>query len=429
MIRRLLAFTALLLAASPAGAVLTIDITQGAAEPLPIAVVPFGWAGEGSPPLRVADVVSADLGRSGHFRLIDREAFLNEPDSPDAVRFKDWRLVGADALIIGRLAPADDGRVEVRFRLLDVYGQEQIKGVRFLARPDGLRHVAHRIADAVQEALLGYPGAFASRIAYVVKDDDGHRLVVADADGGKAQTIVTSEGSLMSPAWSPDGQSIAYVSFEQGRSMVYRQDLATGKRRTLAAFDGINSAPAFAPAGDRLALTLSRDGNPEIYIMDLETQRLERITRHGAIDTEPAWTPDGESLIFTSDRGGGPQLYRVAATGGPVERLTFEGAYNAAASVSPDGERVAFLHGDGSRFRIAVKPLDGTGGLRSLTPLGEHESPTFAPNGRKILYATRGGEGGGELAVVSVDGNIRKRLQRQGAGDVREPDWGSRADQ
>ena len=424
MTRKLFALLALALFSRPAAAILTIDITQGVRDPLPVALVDFSWEGEGERPYELSRVIKADLLRSGMFRMVKRVAFLSRPHTPEDVRYKDWRLAGADALVIGRMAPASQGRVEVRFRLFDVYAQRQIKGVRFVVKPEGLRRLSHRIADIIHEELVGWPGAFTTRLAYVVREEDGFRLMVADADGANPRSVLNSQGPLLSPAWGPDGRSLAYVSFEQGRSMVYRQFLETGRRRTLAAFDGLNSAPDFSPDGGKLALTLSRDGNPEIYVMDLEDSRLRRLTRHWGIDTEPVWGPEGEELIFTSDRGGRPQLYRMDADGGDPRRITFEGKYNAAPSWSPDGRWVAFLHGDGNRFAIAVKDLKNDGPIRPLTDMGNNESPSFAPNSRMILYATQSPEGGGELAIVSVDGNVHQRIKRKQSGDVREPAWG-----
>lgn len=406
----------------PAGAVLSIDIRQGVRDPLPVAVVPFAWEGEGERPFDLGALVTDDLRRSGVFRTIGEAALISRPHTPDAVNYKDWRLVGADALVIGRMLPASDGRVEVRFRLFDVYSQKQITGVRYVADRGGLREVGHRIADAIHAELIGYPGAFNSRLAYVVKEDGRFRLMVADSDGANARAVLNSRRPILSPAWAPGGGKLAYVSFEQDRSMVYLQDLATGKRSTLAAFDGINSAPDFSPSGDKLALTLSKDGNPELYVLDLGSRDLRRLTRHGAIDTEPTWGPAGESLIFTSDRGGTPQLYRVPAEGGEVERLTFEGRYNAAPSWSPGGGKVAFVHGDGNRFAVAVMDLE-SGAMRTVTAMGPNESPSFAPNGHMILYATQAAGGAGELAAVSADGNVQHRLQREGSGDIREPAW------
>jgi TolB protein len=419
----LLAAVFLLGAVRPAGAVLSIDITQGVRDPLPVALVPFSWEGEGAAPLDVAEVVAADLRRSGLFRLVDPDAFISRPHRPEQVQFKDFRLIGADALVIGRMQPAGGDRAEVRFRLFDIYGQEQVAGVRYRVDRGGLRGVAHRIADTIHEKLVGWSGAFASRLAYVVKEGETYRLMIADADGANPRSVLTSEQPLLSPDWGPRGKHLAYVSFEKRRSMVYMQNLETGKRSTLAAFDGLNSAPAFSPGGDKLALSLSRDGNPEIYVLDLGSRELRRLTRHGAIDTEPAWGPQGEQLIFTSDRGGGPQLYRLPVAGGEPERLTFKGRYNASPTWSPDGRWVAFLHGDGNRFAIAVKDLENGGALREITGTGPHESPSFAPNSHTILFATQAPDGAGELATVSVDGSVHQRLKRQRAGDVREPAW------
>ncbi|MFA9459841.1 Tol-Pal system beta propeller repeat protein TolB [Thiohalorhabdus methylotrophus] len=422
-LRYLAALALFFLLVQPAGAILSIDITQGVRNPLPVALVNFSWEGSGERPFDVGALVSRDLRRSGMFRMINSSAFISAPHRPEDVEYKDWRLVGADALVIGRMAPAGDGRIEVRFRLFDVYSQEQIAGVRYKVKPGGLRGVAHRIADTIHEQLIGWSGAFATKIAYVVRENEEYRLMVADSDGASPRPILTSESPIMSPAWSPDGRSVAYVSFEQQRSMVYMQDLETGKRSTLAAFEGINSAPEFSPGGRRLALSLSRDGNAEIYVLDLQTRKLTRVTRHWAIDTEPTWSPDGDRLIFTSDRGGTPQLYRASVDGGEAERLTFEGKYNAAPTWSPDGKRVAFVHGDGTNFAVAVMNLQEEGAIQSLTERGPNESPSFAPNSRMILYATQGPNGKGELATVSVDGNVHQRLKRENSGDVREPAW------
>ena len=405
-----------------AGAVLSIDIRQGVRDPLPVAVVPFGWEGEGERPFDLSGLVKADLKRSGLFRPIDPAAFISRPHTPDGVTYKDWRLVGADALVIGRMRPAAQGKVEVRFRLFDVYAQSQLTGVRYVVDPESLREVGHRVADRIHTELIGWSGAFNTRLAYVVKEGDRFRLVVADADGANPREVLTSREPIMSPTWAPDGKKLAYVSFERGRSTVYMQDLESGKRSTLAAFDGINSAPVFSPDGDKLALTLSKDGNPELYVLDLASRDLRRLTRNGAIDTEPSWGPEGERLVFTSDRGGAPQIYRVAASGGKPERLTFEGGYNAAPSWSPRGNRIAYVHGDGNRFAIAVMDLD-SGSMRTVTGFGPNEAPSFAPNGRMILYATQGPGGAGELATVSVDGNVQQRIQRERSGDVREPAW------
>ncbi len=407
----------------PAGAILSIDIRQGVRDPLPLAVVPFAWEGDGRAPLAVSDVVAEDLRRSGLFRLVEEQAFISQPRRPQGVRYKDWRLVGADALVIGRMQPVGGGRVEVRFRFFDVYSQRQLAGVRYVVEPEALRDVAHRIANTIHKKLVGWSGAFNTRLAYVVKNGKDFALRIADADGARSKTILTSQQPILSPTWSPDGKALAYVSFEKGRPLVFRHQLETGKRAIVADFPGINSAPAFAPGGNRLALSLSKDGNPEIYILELGSGALQRVTHSRAIDTEPTWGPEGDALVFTSDRGGSPQLYRLTLGKGEPRRLTFEGEYNAAPNWSPKGDRIAFITGDGSRFAIGVLDLD-SGRIRTVTKTKrQHESPSFAPNGHLILYAAENAKGAEELAVVSVGGHIHRRLRSEGKGDVREPAW------
>jgi TolB protein len=306
-----------------------------------------------------------------------------------------------------------------------VFKGEQLTGYNFPTTSRDLRSTAHRIADIIYEKLTGQPGAFDTRIAYVVSSNqaDGSQevsLKVADADGFDPQTIVTSSEPLMSPAWAPDGRRLAYVSFEQKKASIYVQEVFTGQRQKVASFKGINGAPAWSPDGRKLALTLSRDGNPEIYVLNINTNALTRLTNHYAIDTEPAWSPDGRFIIFTSDRGGRPQIYRVPAFGGKVNRVTFEGDYNARASYAPDGASVALVTRQGGDFRVAVLNLANSA-LQVLSEGRLDESPSFAPNGSMIIYATKI-NGKGELAAVSVDGRIRQRLALQ-EGDVREPVW------
>ena len=414
----------LFLVAPSAHAILTIEITQGAAGGMPIAVVPFGWQGSFKPQQDVAAIIEADLARSGRFSPIAKTNFIAEPHRHNDVVMRDWQRIKADALVIGEIRQTAQARYDVSFRLYDIVKGQPLEGLRFQATPATLRAVAHQIADIIYEKLTGERGVFSTRIAYITREMQGRKalfkLQVADADGYNPVTIVSSRQPLMSPGWSPDGSRLAYVSFEQRRSMLYVQDVTRGTRQRVADFPGINSAPAWSPDGRRLALTLSRDGNAEIYVMELASRALTRITQHPAIDTEPAWAPDGRTIVFTSDRSGRPQLFRAPASGGAAERISFEGDYNAAAVFSPDGTTLSHVTRQGGGFRIAVMDLK-TSALQVLSDGPLDESPSFAPNGRLILFASSGARGG-ELESVSADGRVRQRLKLQG-GEVREPAW------
>ncbi len=404
---------------------LTIEITEGVEGALPIAIVPFGWQGPGSPPVDVSGVIDADLQRSGRFKTIPQVDMLSRPTTAEAIEFKDWRALNAEYLVVGQIRPQGTGGYEIRFLLFDVYKGEQLTGYTIPTTMPNLRATAHRIADLIYEKLLGVPGAFATRVAYItsVTQADGKKRIdlnVADADGYNPETIVSSTEPLMSPAWSPDGRKIAYVSFEGGQSAIYVQEVYTGKRQKVTGFKGINGAPAWSPDGTKLAMTLSKDGNPDIFVFDLATRKLRPVTRHYAIDTEPAWSPDGRNLVFTSDRGGKPQIYRVSAFGGRAERVTFQNSYNARASYSPDGKLLALVTSDNGNYRIAVQDLD-SGVMQVLSQGSLDESPSFAPNGSMIISASKSGYRG-VLAAVSVDGRVRQKLALQ-EGDVREPVW------
>jgi TolB protein len=415
---------ALWLAAAEARAILTIEITQALESGIPIAVVPFRAEGAARPPQDVAAIVEADLARSGRFSAVARGNFLSQPAQHSEVIFKDWRIAKAEALVIGTVRAIGGGRYQVEFRLYDVFKERQLAGYLYVADGAKLRAVAHQIADIIYEMLTGEPGVFNTRIAYVTKEAGRqgavYKLQVADSDGYNPVTILTSPEPLLSPAWSPDGTRLAYVSFEQKRSMIYIQNVETAERSRIAEARGMNSAPAWSPDGRRLALVLSKDGNPEIYVMELATKSLRRLTNHPAIDTEPAWSPDGREIVFTSDRGGRPQIYRMNADGGRVERLTFEGDYNARASYAPDGKSLALITGLNGKFHAAVLHLKGPT-LQVLTDTLLDEGPSFAPNGRMVLYATSL-QGRGVLATVSADGRVRQLLRLQ-EGDVREPAW------
>ena len=419
-------FSLLFLTASVARSELVIEITEGAEGALPIAVVPFRWKGDPAspPPQKVGGIVAADLHRSGYFTTLPEKQMLAFPSTIAEVDFRDWRALKQENLVIGEIAPNGPGGYTVSFKLFDVYQGEQLMGYSFVTTAQDLRAIAHHIADLVFETLTGIPGAFATRIAYVVSEGSVEKprisLRVADSDGHNSQVIVSSTEPIMSPAWSPDGRKLAYVSFEKGRPAIWIQEVFTGKREKVTSFKGINGAPAWSPDGRFLAMTLSKDGDPDIYVMDLSRRKLRRLVRHWAIETEPAWSPDGQKILFTSDRGGSPQIYQVPVTGGPVKRLTFENSYNARASYSPDGKRITFITRVGRHYRIGVMELD-SGSMTVLTDGTLDESPSFAPNGSMIIYATRY-RGKGVLSAVSTDGRVKQRLALQD-GDVRDPVW------
>ena len=409
-----------------AHAVITIKITKSIEAKQPIAVVPFGWqSGNRSAPADVAAIVAADLARTGLFEPVPFADLPSRPFRHAQINFGDWRLLGTGSLVIGNVTPSTDGEYVVEFQLYDVLRRKQIVGFQLTTTEQSIRRAAHRISDVIHEKLTGVRGAFDTRIAYVneLRGADGdvrYALVVADADGYNEHVVLDSVRPVMSPSWSPDGKKLAYVSFEADHPHIFIQDLATGGRERITAFPGINGAPAFSPDGRHLAMTLSKDGNPEIYVMDLGSKRLRRLTQNNAIDTEPSWSPDGESLAFTSNRGGRPQIYRVAAEGGVPERITFEGSYNARPVYSPDGDKLALVHGDDGRYRIGLLHLENRA-LQVLTDSELDESPSFAPNGSMILYATNDGADS-VLAAVSPDGKLQQRVAAQ-TGGVREPAW------
>jgi len=405
---------------------LTIEITEGVEGALPIAVVPLRWQGPRPEPGEdLAAIVRADLHRSGRFETLEEADMLARPHDLSEVDFRDWRTLGVDYLVVGQIGPDGSGGYLVRFQLLDVYRGEQLAGFGVSSGGSELRATAHHISDVIYEKLLGQRGAFSTRIAYItsIPQPEGKpkvELHVADSDGHNPQAIVSSREPLMSPAWSPDGQRLAYVSFEQGRPAIYVQELLTGERQQVAAYQGINGAPAWSPDGRRLALTLSKDGSPDIYALDLASRRLTQLTRHFGIDTEPAWSPDGRYIVFTSDRGGSPQIYLIPASGGQAKRLTFENSYNARASYAPDGKSLALTTRVDGHYRIGLLDLESRE-LRVLSRGDLDESPSFAPNGSMIIYAAKTREQG-LLEAVSADGRVRQRLV-VGAGEVREPAW------
>jgi TolB protein len=412
-------------AASVARAELTIEITEGVTDPIPIAIVPFGWQGIGTAPFDVAELVATDLKRSGRFTPMERADMIELPTRSEEIEAADWRLLRNDFVVVGQLQPGTQGRYTIQFELMNVLNGQKLLLNRQPATATTLRAASHRVADVIFEKLTGIRGAFSTRIAYVsVEGEPPNRrfkLIVADADGENPRVAAQSSEPIMSPAWSPDGQSLAYVSFENRVASIYTQTLRTGERIRVSARAGINGAPAWSPDGRRLALTLSRkDGNLDVYVLGLNDQVLTRITDDNAIDTEPSWSADGKNLYFTSDRSGSPQIYRVSLNPGErPTRVTFESSYNARPRVSPDGSELAMVTLDGGAYRIAVLDLKG-GGSRVLTQGKLDESPSFAPNGAELIYATQD-RGRGVLATVSVDGNVQQRLASE--SDIREPVW------
>jgi TolB protein len=426
MLKKILILTALLTAmlATPARAVLTIEITQGIEAGIPIAVVPFAWQGTPMQDDRMADIIQADLNRSGRFESIPRQDFLSRPSDIRQVKYKDWRLLKAEALVVGQAKEISPGKFNVQFQLIDVFKGKQLAGYRYTVSARQLRKLSHQISDIIYHKLTGEKGAFNTRIAYITREKAGNKkrylLKVADSDGYKPRTILESPQPLMSPAWSPDASKLAYVSFEKRRSMIFVQRLNDGKREKIASFKGINSAPAFSPDGRKLAFVTSKDGNPEIYVYDFATRAIKRLTRHHGIDTEPSWMPGSNRLVFTSDRSGQPQVYQMNADGSGVSRLTYKGKYNARPSVSDDGRLLVMISRGSGRYHVAVMDMR-TKEVTRLTDTLLDESPSFAPNGRMVLYATEQ-QGKGVLAAVSADGKIHQTIKFL-QGDVREPAW------
>jgi len=411
----------------PARAQLRIEITSGVTDPIPIAVVPFSRAVPADGGLDVADVVQRDLAGSGRFRSMARAQMTATPTRTQDVALADWRAAGNDYVVVGRVTALADGQLAVDFELVNALTGQQLANQRFTGTPSALRNAAHRVSDAVYEKILGVRGAFATRIAYVSVDgsppSQRFQLIVADADGENPHMVLESRFPLMSPAWSADGQWLAYVSFEGRHSAVYVQRVRTGERSKVSARAGINGSPSFSPDGRRLALTLGGTaGNPDIYVLDLSSQGLTRITDDPAIDTEAVWSADGQSLYFTSDRAGGPQIYRIGVRAGDKpKRITFGGSYNARPRLSPDGTHLAMVTLDGGNYRIAVQDLTNNA-VRVLSKGRQDESPSFAPNGAMLIYS--GSDAGrGMLATVSVDGLTGQRLKSD-QGQVREPVWG-----
>jgi TolB protein len=423
----LLALAACGFASTPARAELQILITKGVTDPIPIAIVPFARAVPADGGFDVAAVVQHDLDSSGRFRAMQRRDMLSTPTTAGDVQAADWKAAGNDYVVVGRVTAPAANELDIECDLINIQTGTRIASQKFIASNSSLRNAAHLVSDFVYSKVLGVRGAFATRIAYIAVQgkppSQRFQLIVADADGENPKVILESSQPIMSPAWSPDEQWLAYVSFENRLSGVYVQKVHTGERQLVSARVGVNGAPAYSPDGTHLALTLSGvSGNLDVWVLDLATQGLTRLTDDPAVDTEPAWSPDGKSIYFTSDRAGGPQIYKLdIAQPKRIERITFGSAYNARPRLSPDGKKIAFVTREGGNYRIAVQDL-ASGTVSVLSHGALDESPSFAPNGAVVIYAGREGELG-TLQTVSVDGLVTQRLKAD-QGEVREPVWG-----
>lgn len=425
------------LASPVAMAALDIELTKGVEGSIPIAIVPFEWGAHNEAPLvDIAAVISADLAMSGRFNALPRTAISQLPHTAQAMDYKYWQQKNVDDVVVGRVIPLGNDQYRLEFTLLNVYKGKSneadsgsghvIVAQSFSVSARQLRRAAHHISDLIYQQLTGEHGIFSTRLAYVLVQrqfthQPSYLLEVADVDGHNAVPILHSDEPIMSPAWSPEGRRIAYVSFEGKRPRIYVSEVATGRRQLVTSFPGINGAPAWSPDGTRMALALSKTGNnPNIYVMNLATKQLEQITRDSAINTEPSWSPDGKNIIFTSDRGGSPQIYQINLASRQIKRLTFDGNYNASASYTADGKNLVMLHRDRASFNIAMMDVR-SGGLRELTRTGKDESPSVAPNGKMIVFA-RYWAGRSSLGMVSADGRVKLTLPSQN-GNVQEPDW------
>lgn len=421
--------TILLFVFTSAHAILDIEITQAMDKTMPIAVVPF--AGETSSPTIITNIISKDLNRSGEFDLLPVSAMAQKPSLATEVSIDYWRRIKMDAVVVGSVQPLANDQFKVQYYLFDVYAQNNsgtpILSQSYTVPGRALRALGHHIADQIYERLTGNPGAFSSRIAYVnTRWKDGvigeYRLEIADSDGYNPKPLLTSPEPIMSPAWSPNGKQLAYVSFENFRSQIYIADIATGKRRLVSKKPGINGSPAWSPDGNKLAIVLSNEATPKLYVLNLNTNKLEQITDGPSIDTEPTWSPDGKYLYYTSNRGGKPQIYRVNLASKAIERVTFEGDYNARPVLTSDGTYLIMIHRFAGRFHIAAQDLK-TGQVLVLTQTQLDQSPSLAPNDRMIIYSTL--EGGKRvLSAVSIDGRVKLKIPTS-EGEVQDPAWSS----
>ncbi|MFS2158581.1 Tol-Pal system beta propeller repeat protein TolB [Pseudomonas sp. Pseusp122] len=403
-----------------------IMVTSGSDRATPIAVVPFGWQGGTVLPEDMAAIVSNDLYNSGYYSPIPKQNMISLPTQASEVIFRDWKALGAQYVMVGSIVPAG-GRLQVNYALFNVATEQQVMAGNVSGTNDQLRDMAHYIADQSFQKLTGIKGAFSTRMLYVTAErfseaNTRYTLQRSDYDGARAVTLLQSREPILSPRFAPDGKRIAYVSFEQKRPRIFVQHIDTGRREQITNFEGLNGAPAWSPDGNKLAFVLSKDGNPEIYVMDLGSRAITRVTNDSSIDTEPFFGKDGSTIYFTSDRGGKPQIYRTNINGGGAERVTFIGNYNANPKLSADEKTLVMIHRqDGfTNFKVAVQDM-ARGSVKILTDSNLDESPTVAPNGTMVIYATRQ-QGRGVLMLVSINGRVRVPLPTA-QGEVREPSW------
>lgn len=405
-------------------AALELELTQGISSALPIAITQFSSSSASSQSSALCDVIRNDLKNSGRFRLVELSGFFGLGGSKDKLDYESWRSQRADNVVTGSIEPVSNSQYKISFELHDVYGKTVLLSQQYTVSQAQLRKIAHHISDIIYQKLTGIRGVFSTKIAYILvnrgQGKTRYVLEISDADGFNPKTLLSSNQPIMSPAWSPDGKHIAYVSFEGKRSSIYTQELSTGKRKLISKFPGINGAPAWSYDGRKMALVLTRTGDPKIYLLDLATKSLRQLTFGRALDTEPNFSPDGMSLVFTSNRSGSPQIYKLDLATGEVSRLTYNGNYNARGSFSPDGKSLIMLHQDEGMFNVATQDIE-SGRVTTLTRTGFDESPSVAPNGSMIVYATTYNRNG-ILAEVSSDGRIKLNLPAHG-GEVQEPAW------
>jgi len=410
---------------------LSIQITQGVDNPIPIAVVPFSNESGGFFSEDVSQIVINDLEQVGEFRALSRANMLSMPSGEQEVFYRDWRILAQDYLLIGKINQQPGSQlVQVQYEFFDINREMKLAGEVLTGSVTQLRDIGHTISNVVFEQVTGIPGAFTSEILYIVSESAGpemslFRLEKADYDGARPQTLLESGEPIMSPSWSPNGQDVAYVSFETDLPRIYIQNIATGQRRQITNYPNINSSPVWSPDGTMLAMVLSKDGSPDIYVQDLNNNQLIRITDHPAIDTEPSWTPDGRHIVFMSDRTGQPQIYQIelGANSYNVERLTYDCFQCAKAKFLPDGLNLVHVRRETRQsptYQIAILNIE-TLRVITLTGTSLDESPSVAPNGSMIMYATKF-NGRGVLDAVSIDGRVKFRLPSS-QGDVREPSW------